>query len=126
MSPPIGCASFEHFRDGELMLFPGKGTIIVNLEGRIAYASTYFCDLMGIDFQKVKGMPWFDFVCPDDMDEAKLLFEAKKPDAPGFRFKLRRSDGVAVWVDIQGTAIRTPSGEACAITVIIAAIPPPD
>ena len=104
------------------MLFSGKGTIIVDLDGRIAYANTYFCDLMGIDFEKVKGMSCFDFVFSEDMDQAKQLFEVnKRPEARPFRFKLRRQDGSEVWVDVQGTAIRTPEGEACAITAIITA-----
>jgi len=104
------------------MLFPGKGTIIVNLDGRIAYANTYFCNLMGIDFEKVKGMSCFDFVFPEDIDQAKQWFEVnKRLEAPAFRFTLRRQDGSEVCVDVQGTAIRTPKGEACAITAIITA-----
>jgi len=56
-------------------------------------------------------MSCFDFVFPEDIDEARKLLEANKlPHAKPFRFRLRRVDGSEVWTDIQGSALQTAQG----------------
>jgi PAS domain S-box-containing protein len=73
---------------------------MVGLDGRIAWASTYFCDLVGVEHDKIAGMSCFDFVFPEDMEAAKARFEEnRRPNAAPFRFRLRRVDGIEVWVD---------------------------
>jgi hypothetical protein len=47
------------------MPFPGKGAMLIEISGRIAFASTYFCDLVGIEYDKIDGMSFFDFVYPE-------------------------------------------------------------
>jgi PAS domain-containing protein len=45
------------------------------------------------------------------VDEAQRLFEAKvRGDTKPFHFKLRRKDGSAVWVDVQGTPLYNAAG----------------
>ena len=48
---------------------------MIDLNGRIAFASTFFCDVVGLEYDKVSGMSWFDFVFPEDMEEAKNILE---------------------------------------------------
>src|ERR1043165_1332056 len=99
------------------MPFPNTGVLTIDLSGRIAFASTYFCDLVGLDHESVPGMSCFDFVFPDDMDAAKKLFELNKlPQAAPFRFRLRRWDGTEVWTDIQGTVLQTAGGKVYGIS----------
>ena len=84
------------------MPFKNTGTLLLSLEGEIAFASTYFCALVGISHTEVVGMSWFDFVFTEDMDAALELFEASKlPHANPLRFRVRRLDGTQVWTDIQ-------------------------
>src|SRR5215510_621522 len=80
-----------------LMQFRGNGTVLLNCEGRIAYAGTYFCDLVRIDYTRVARMSFFDFVFVEDIHRAKELFELNKnSQAPSVRFRLRAVDGTEV------------------------------
>lgn len=106
------------------MGFRHNGIVMLDLEGRITFANTFVCELMGVTPEEVAGMSCFEFVFPEDLDSANDLFEANKmPQAKPFRFRLRRKDGSAVWADIQGSAIRTANGPVfgllAAITPII-------
>ena len=93
---------------------------MLDLNGRIAFASTYFCDLVGVEHDRVAGMSCFDFVFPEDMAEARKLFEANKlPHAAPFRFRLQRVDGSEVRTDIQGNAMQTARGEVYAISATV-------
>jgi len=96
---------------------------MLDLSGRIAFANTYFCDLVGVEHDKVARMSYLDFVFAEDKHEAKRIFEENKPPraAP---FRLRRLDGSPVWVDIQGAALHTAKGEVYAISATITAVEP--
>jgi len=101
------------------MPFPGKGVVLIDLNGRIAYASTYFCDIVGIEHNAIAGMSCFDFVFPEDMDVARELINARK--RVPFRFRLRRKDGSTAWVNVQGTELQTAQGEIYAISATVTA-----
>jgi len=49
------------------MPFSNKGAVLVDLTGRIAFASTYFCDLVGVEHSRVAGTSFYDFVLPEDI-----------------------------------------------------------
>lgn len=95
------------------------GTVVVNVEHRVAFASTYFCVLLGMRPNEIVGVSFFDFVFPEDIDKAREMFEP--PGADTLRLRLRRLDGQAVWVGIKGSPILGPSGETHGITLAIAA-----
>jgi PAS domain S-box-containing protein len=101
------------------MPFKNTGTLLLTLDGRIAFASTYFCDLVGIGYDTAVGMSWFDFVFREDMRAAWDLFvTAKLPHAdPSFR--LRRLDGSVVWTEIQASHLQTPGGRTYAVTATV-------
>lgn len=106
------------------MPFRGKGAVMLDLTGRIAFASTYFCDLLGVEHDKVARMSYFDFVFSEDMHVAKEIFERNNSPLPApFRLRLRRLDGSLVWVDVQGAALQTARGEVYAISATITAVP---
>jgi len=46
------------------MPFKNTGTLLLKLDGEIAFASTYFCDIIGVKHDRVAGMSCFDFVFP--------------------------------------------------------------
>jgi PAS domain S-box-containing protein len=102
------------------MPFKNTAALMLDLDGRIAYASTYFCDLVGVEYDKIAGRSCFDFVFPEDMNDAIERFETNKlPHAKPFRFRLRCSDGTALWTDIQGNAMKTSRGEVYALSATV-------
>lgn len=102
------------------MHFRGKRAVMLDLSGRIAFASTYFCDLVGVEHDKVARMSYLDFVFAEDTHEAKKIFEHNNSPRPApFRLRLRRSDGSPIWVDVQGVALQTARGEVYAISATI-------
>jgi PAS domain S-box-containing protein len=104
------------------MPFPGKGAVLIELSGRIAFASAYFCDLVGIEHDKIAGMSFFDFVYPEDMNEARKMFEPTKiPSAEPSSFRLRRIDGGLVWAEIHGAPMEDAHGDAYAISATVTA-----
>jgi hypothetical protein len=71
-------------------------------------------------------MSCFDFVYPEDMNEAQNRFELnKKPNPEPFRFRLRRVDGSPVGADIQGAALSVAHGNVYAIFATVTAADQP-
>jgi len=106
--------------------FHGKGAVMLDLEGRIAFASTYFCDLVGISHDQAAKMFYHDFVLAEDLQEAKKFFAQDNGDAranpdaqASFRLRLRRSDGSPVWVDVKSVALQTAHGRVYAIAATV-------
>jgi len=94
-----------------------KGVLLLQLEGRIAFASTYFCDLVGIKFDKVAGTSYFDYVFPDDVEVARTLLEPSElPHPPPIQFRLQRLDGTRVLVDVQSSPLLAADGHVYAVT----------
>jgi PAS domain S-box-containing protein len=104
------------------MPFKNTGALLLRLDGRIAFGSTYFCDLVGVAHDKIAETSYFDFVFPEDMDAARKLFDTNSlPRANAVRFRLRRLDGTEIWTDIQASPMRLPQGEIYAITATVTA-----
>ena len=101
------------------MPFKNASTLLLMLDGRIVFASTYFCDLVGVAHDKVAGMSYFDFVFPEDMDVARKFFETNVLPHDPLRLRLRRLNGTETWTDIQATPIQTARGDVYAITATV-------
>ena len=93
-----------------------QGVLLLKPDGQIAFASTYFCDLVGIKFDKVAGTSYFDYVFPDDIEVAKTLLKPSElPQQPPLEFRLQRLDGTRVLVEVQGSPLRS-NGQIYAVT----------
>jgi PAS domain S-box-containing protein len=102
------------------MPFKNTGTLLLDLEGRIAFASTYFCELVGVPLGEAPGKSWLDFVFPEDQGAARDLFEtAKLSGADVLRFRLRRLNGTQVLADVQAAPVEAPGGIIYAVTATI-------
>ena len=102
------------------MPFPGKGTLLIDLEGRIAFASSFFCDLVGVQIKESTGRSFFDFVFSEDVKEARTRFEAcKGRQALSFLLRLNKSDGSVVWAEIQCGTLQPVHGEVYAVTATV-------
>jgi PAS domain S-box-containing protein len=88
------------------------GIWIIDQSSNTVYASERMANILGTSSAEMMGKPSFDYVFPEDAGNAQRLFEAKgRGDANPFRFRLRRKDGSAIWVEIQGTPMHNAAGE---------------
>lgn len=88
-----------------------QGIWIIDAAGRTSYANCRMAEILGVAVSDIIGKPSFIYVFPEDARAALSLFESKKlGNSNLFHFKLRRNDGSAVWVDVQGTPMFDPDG----------------
>jgi PAS domain S-box-containing protein len=89
-----------------------EGIWITNAEGETTLANERMAEILGETIPEMIGEPSFKYVFPEDVPAAQRLFNAKKQgDSRLFHFRLRRKDGSAVWVDVQGTPLYNAGGE---------------
>ena len=87
------------------------GIWIIDAEGRTSYISKRMAEILGVSRSEILGQSSFDYIFPEDLAAAARLFAAKKAGhIDCFGFKLRRKDGSAVFVEVQGTPLFTPAG----------------
>jgi PAS domain S-box-containing protein len=87
------------------------GIWIIDTDAKTAYASERMAEILGTSPSEMVGCASFAYVFPEDVDAAQRLFDSKtRGDARPFHFKLRRKDGSAVWVDVQGTPMHNAAG----------------
>ena len=90
---------------------PLDGLWIINTEAKTVYASDHMAEILGTTPSEMKGQPSFGYVFPEDVAAAQRLFDFKKAGDPApFHFRLRRKDGSAIWVDVQGTPLYNAAG----------------
>ncbi|HVI08487.1 MAG TPA: PAS domain-containing protein [Candidatus Binatia bacterium] len=88
------------------------GIWIIDAEAKTLYANAAMGEILGANAQELMGQPSFEYLYPEDVPAAQKLFDGKRQgDSNPFRFRLRRKDGTAVWVDVQGTPMRNALGE---------------
>lgn len=88
------------------------GIWIIGADAKTTYANERMAQILGTSPSEMVGRESFAYVFPEDVDAAQLLFDSKtRGDAKPFHFKLRREDGSAVWVDVQGTPLFNAAGE---------------
>ena len=94
------------------MTKPSDGIWIIDSDGSTLYANAAMGDILGADPTELLGKTSFAYVFPEDLDSAQRLFESKqRGDVNPFHFRLKRKDGSAIWVDVQGTPMHNGAGE---------------
>ena len=87
------------------------GIWIIGEDAKTTYANERMAEILGTSLSEMIGRDSFAYIFPEDLDEARRLFGAKtRGDTKPFHFKLRRADGSAVWVDVQGTPMHNAAG----------------
>src|SRR5438477_10576299 len=90
---------------------PLDGLWIINANARTVYASERMAEMLGTTPSEMYSYPSFDYVFPEDIAAAQHLFDLKKTgNSAPFHFRLRRKDGSAIWVDVQGTPLYNANG----------------
>ena len=85
------------------------GIKVLDLEGKILQTNYAFQAMLGYSEQELTGNPFYKFLHPDDVRQAKRLFQdAKIKGASFFRFEHRtlHRDGSVVWVKTIFTVIK--------------------
>jgi|HubBroStandDraft_5_1064220.scaffolds.fasta_scaffold689305_2 PAS domain S-box-containing protein len=91
-------------RCGHTVVTAKPGIWIIDVNGQTLYANQRMAEILGTTRAELVGRPSFDYVFPEDIPAAQRLFDAKKHgNADTFHFTLRRKDGLAIKVDVQGT-----------------------
>ena len=89
-----------------------EGLWIIDADASTVYANSAMCEILGAEASELIGAPSFNYIFPEDAEAARSLFESKQRGGMSpFHFRLRRKDGSAVWVDVQGTPMHGPAGE---------------
>jgi len=87
------------------------GIWIIDADGRTSYVNERMAEILGECRSEIVGRSSFDYIFPDDLHAAQHLFDAKRDgDIRAFGFKLRRKDGTAVLVEVQGTPMFSAAG----------------
>lgn len=90
---------------------PQDGIWIIDVDGYTVYASSRMAEILGIPAAELIGRHSFEYVFPEDAPAAQRLFESKKGgDAKAFNFRLRKQDGSAICVNVQGTPLHNAAG----------------
>ena len=88
------------------------GIWIIDSDASTLYANAAMAEILGEDAAQLTGKPSFDYLFPEDVEAAQQLFDSKqRGNMTPFRFRLRRKDGSAIWVDVQGTPMHNVEGE---------------
>jgi PAS domain S-box-containing protein len=87
------------------------GIWIIDVDGKTVFANARMAEILGTAVAQMIGRNSFDYVYPEDAPAAQRLFDAKgRGDSKPFHFRLRRADGSAAWVDVQGTPLQNAAG----------------
>jgi PAS domain S-box-containing protein len=90
---------------------PKDGIWIIDSDARTVFANERMTEILGATLSEMLGQPSFAYVFPEDVPAAQALFEAKgRGNALLFRFKLRRKDCAAIWVDVQANPMHNAEG----------------
>lgn len=88
------------------------GIWIIDAEAKTVYANGAMAEILGVNMYDLIGQPSFEYLYPEDVEAAQKLFDGKRQgDKTPFRFRLRRKDGSAIWVNVQGTPMHNAAGE---------------
>ncbi len=87
------------------------GIWIIGADAKTTYANERMAEILGTSPAEMIGQESFAYIFPEDVDAAQRLFDAKtRGDTKPFQFKLRRQDGSAIKVDVQGTPLFNAAG----------------
>ena len=99
---------------------PSSKNVVIDRNGKVVFASCFFCDLVHVDIDKAGGKSFFDFIFPEDAEAVKARLSAnQRPHVTPFLLKLKSSDGTPVWTEFQIAPIRTESGWVYAMTATV-------
>ena len=89
-----------------------NGIWIIDGHACTMYANDRMAEILGTSRAEMLGKASFEYVFESDLPAAKNLFSQKQQgDSGTFKFQLRRKDGTAVQVEVQGTPMYDSTGK---------------
>ena len=89
-----------------------SGIWVVNPEGRTIFSNRRMAELLRLDVESMPGQSCFEYVFPDEMEDAQRHFaRALGGDSRPFDFRLRRADGSPIWVSISCMPVHDETGK---------------
>ena len=90
---------------------PPDGIWIIDAKALTLYASQRMAEILGVARTEMLDEPSFKYVFSEDFDSGDWLFNGRyEGNVHLFRFRLRRADGSAIWVDVKMNPMRDPLG----------------
>ena len=109
---PMGYISSSQPITSSTPISPSDGIWIIDAHGKTVFANDSMAQMLGTTTADLRGQDSFQHVFAEDMAAAQRLFSSKQAGSSvPFHFRLRRTDGTAIWVDVQGTPMHNASGE---------------
>jgi len=100
------------------------GLWIIDQNGTTVFVSEVMAEILGAPSAAILGLDSFTFVFPEDVPAAQQLFASKQGGSKSpFRFRLRRFDGTATFVSVQGTPLHNAAGEFLGIVGTFTPVP---
>jgi PAS domain S-box-containing protein len=88
------------------------GVWIIDAESKTVFANESMAQILGATTVDLTGQDSFLHIFPEDLPAAQPLSMSKRAGSSApFHFKLRRMDGIPVWVDVQGTPMHNAAGD---------------
>jgi PAS domain S-box-containing protein len=89
-----------------------EGMWVIDAESRTQYVNRRMGDMLGLAARDMLGRYPSDFLFAEDLEEARSLFRLKrKGDDRPFDFRLRRTDGTAIWCRIANRPLFDDGGQ---------------
>ncbi|HEX5271928.1 MAG TPA: PAS domain S-box protein, partial [Gemmataceae bacterium] len=89
-----------------------EGVWVIDADSRTQYVNRRMGDMLGLAAPDMLGRYPSDFLFAEDLEEARNLFRLKrKGDDRPFDFRLRRTDGAAVWCRIANRPLFDDGGQ---------------
>ncbi len=107
-----------HMAWGHLFDQSPIGMVVAGLDGRCLAANPAFCRMIGYSAQELAGQHFHAFSHPDDVaisvEKGRQMIEGS---LSSFQIEKRylHKDGHTIWVTLNASVIRSPSGEALAV-----------
>ena len=84
------------------------------IDGSLRYVNQKFCEIVGYSQAELREMSYEDLTYPEDhAADAAATRRVLEGESDGFSLEKRylRKDGTCIWVDLQVSLVRKPSGE---------------
>ena len=89
------------------------GMIVIDLNGRLRKANPKICEILGYGEKEILEKTVLDFVHPEDVETAKIMFERSIDTQGGFKMekRCRHRNGSYIWIYEAVAAVKNDKGE---------------
>ncbi|MBU2904606.1 PAS domain S-box protein [Arenibacter algicola] len=89
------------------------GMVVIDLEGRLRKANPKICEILGYGEEEILEKSISDFVHPEDVETAKVMFERTVATNSGFKMekRCRHRNGNYIWIFEAVAAVKSDRGE---------------